>query len=180
MFTLVAIAHSAIAATNAGPLAARLRDVAANVPYDALVIMVNHERYGGGGIYGLYCSFTARSPWADYLLLHELGHSFAGLADEYYSSEVAYNEFYPRGREPEEPNITALLDPGGLKLVYSTFLGGSLRDEALGVCLGPDGSVCVVGTTPSLDFPVKGPYQGALSGEYDAFIFKLKPAADGR
>ena len=93
----------------------RLRDVAANVPYDALVIMVNHDRYGGGGIYRLYCTFTARSAWADYLLLHEFGHSFAGLADEYYSSQVAYNEFYPRGREPDEPNITALLDPGQLK-----------------------------------------------------------------
>ncbi len=89
----------------------RLRDIAANVPYDALVIMVNHDRYGGGGIYNLYCTFTARSEWADYLLLHELGHSFAGLADEYYSSDVAYHDFYPRGREPVEPNITALLDP---------------------------------------------------------------------
>ncbi len=93
----------------------RMRDVAANVPYDALVIMVNHDRYGGGGIYNLFCTFTARSPWAEYLLLHEFGHSFAGLADEYYSSSVAYNEFYPQGYEPAEPNITALLDPDRLK-----------------------------------------------------------------
>jgi hypothetical protein len=92
-----------------------LRDLAANVPYDALVIMVNHDRYGGGGIYNLFCTFTAHSEWADYLLLHEFGHSFAGLADEYYSSSVAYNEFYPKGREPKEPNITALLDPNSLK-----------------------------------------------------------------
>ncbi len=92
-----------------------MRDIAANVPYDALVIMVNHDRYGGGGIYNLFCTFTARSRWADYLLLHEFGHSFAGLADEYYSSSVAYNEFYPQGHEPEEPNITALLDPEKLK-----------------------------------------------------------------
>ncbi len=88
-----------------------LRDIAANVPYDALVIMVNHDRYGGGGIYNLFSTFTAHSEWADYLLLHEFGHSFAGLADEYYSSSVAYNDFYPPGREPVEPNITALLDP---------------------------------------------------------------------
>jgi hypothetical protein len=92
-----------------------VRDVAANVPYDALVIMVNHDRYGGGGIYNLFCTFTAHSDWADYLLLHEFGHSFAGLADEYYSSSVAYNDFYPRGHEPEEANITALLDPDKLK-----------------------------------------------------------------
>jgi hypothetical protein len=92
-----------------------VRDIAANVPYDALVIMVNHDRYGGGGIYNLFCTFTAHSDWADYLLLHEFGHSFAGLGDEYYSSSVAYNDFYPRGREPEEANITALLDPENLK-----------------------------------------------------------------
>ena len=92
-----------------------VRDVAANVPYDALVIMVNHDRYGGGGIYNLFCTFTAHSDWADYLLLHEFGHSFAGLADEYYSSSVAYNDFYPKGHEPQEANITALLDPDKLK-----------------------------------------------------------------
>jgi hypothetical protein len=92
-----------------------LRDIAANVPYDVLIIMVHHDRYGGGGIYNAYCTFTAHSEWADYLLLHELGHSFAGLADEYYSSDVAYSEFYPTGTEPAEANITALLAPGGLK-----------------------------------------------------------------
>jgi len=92
-----------------------LRDVAANVPYDVLIIMVNHDRYGGGGIYNAYCTFTARSSWSDYLLLHELGHSFAWLADEYYTSDVAYSDFYPPGTEPAERNITALLAPGGLK-----------------------------------------------------------------
>ena len=92
-----------------------LRDIAANVPYDALIIMINHDRYGGGGIYNLYCTFTAHSDWAGYLLLHEFGHSFGGLADEYYSSSTAYNDFYPRGREPVQPNITALLDPADLK-----------------------------------------------------------------
>ena len=92
-----------------------LRDIAAHAPYDALYIMVNHKRYGGGGIYNLYCTFTTDNQWYEYLFLHEFGHSFAGLADEYYTSEVAYNEFYPRGVEPAEPNITALLDPGKLK-----------------------------------------------------------------
>ncbi len=92
-----------------------LRDIAAHAPYDALAIMVNHGRYGGGGIYNLYCTFTTDNQWHEYLFLHEFGHSFAGLADEYYTSEVAYNEFYPRGIEPVEPNITALLDPARLK-----------------------------------------------------------------
>jgi hypothetical protein len=77
--------------------------------------MVNHKRYGGGGIYNLYCTFTSDNQWYKYLFLHEFGHSFVGLGDEYYTSSVAYNDFYPRGIEPTEPNITALLDPDDLK-----------------------------------------------------------------
>lgn len=92
-----------------------LRDIAAHVPYDTLFIMINHKRYGGGGIYNLYCTFTVDNQWYEYLFLHEFGHSFAGLADEYYTSSVAYNEFYPRGVEPAEPNITALLNPKNIK-----------------------------------------------------------------
>jgi hypothetical protein len=92
-----------------------LRDIAAHAPYDALTIMVNHKRYGGGGIYNLYCTFTTDNQWYEYLFLHEFGHSFTGLADEYYTSQVATNEFYPAGVEPAEANITALLDPAKLK-----------------------------------------------------------------
>jgi len=92
-----------------------LRDVAAHAPYDALFIMINQKRYGGGGIYNFFCTFTVDSQWYEYLFLHEFGHSFAGLGDEYYTSSVAYNEFYPRGVEPTEPNITALLDQRNLK-----------------------------------------------------------------
>jgi hypothetical protein len=92
-----------------------LRDIAAHVPYDALFVMVNHKRYGGGGIYNLFCTFTVDNQWYEYLFLHEFGHSFAGLGDEYYTSEVAYNEFYPKGVEPLEANISALLDPKNLK-----------------------------------------------------------------
>lgn len=92
-----------------------LRDVAAHAPYDALTIMVNHKRYGGGGIYNLYSVFTTDNQWYEYLLLHEFGHSFGGLADEYYTSAVSVNDFYPKGREPLEPNITALLKAKNLK-----------------------------------------------------------------
>ncbi|HEX2985003.1 MAG TPA: M64 family metallopeptidase, partial [Ignavibacteriales bacterium] len=92
-----------------------MRDMAAHVPYDAIYIMVNHKRYGGGGIYNLFCTFTADNQWQDYLFLHEFGHSFAGLADEYYTSDISYNEFYPHGIEPNEPNITALLDSTNIK-----------------------------------------------------------------
>ncbi len=92
-----------------------LREVASVVPYDLAIVMVDHDRYGGGGIYGQYSVFTAHNRWAGYLLVHELGHALAGLADEYYSSSVAYTDLYPPGVEPAEPNITALLDPARLK-----------------------------------------------------------------
>ena len=92
-----------------------LRDAAAAVPYDLIIVMVNHARYGGGGIFNFYSTFTARNQWSEYVFLHELGHAFAGLADEYYTSSVAYTELYPPGVEPAEPNITALLDPATLK-----------------------------------------------------------------
>ena len=92
-----------------------LRDIAANVPYDTIAIMVNHDRYGGGGLYNRFCTFTAHGPFAGYLLMHEFGHSFGGLADEYYTSNTAYDDFYPQDVEPIAPNITALLDPSTLK-----------------------------------------------------------------
>ncbi len=93
-----------------------LRDIAAHVPYDALYIMVNSTRYGGGGIYNFYCTFTSNNIWSEYLMVHEFGHSFFGLADEYYTSSTAYDEsFYPEGYEPAEENITAETDPKKLK-----------------------------------------------------------------
>jgi hypothetical protein len=92
-----------------------MRDIAQAVPYDVLYIMVNHERYGGGGIYNLFCTFTSDNQWSEYVFVHEFGHSFAGLADEYYTSNVAYTDFYSRDTEPGERNITALLDPANLK-----------------------------------------------------------------
>lgn len=92
-----------------------LRDIAAHVPYDAILIMVNHSRYGGGGIYNFYLTFTTDNQWNEYIFLHEFGHSFAGLADEYYTSSTGYDEFFPKGIEPIEPNITALLNPNDVK-----------------------------------------------------------------
>ena len=92
-----------------------VRDVAAQVPYDFIIIMVNSKRYGGGALFGNFSTFTSDGPWSEYVFLHEFGHNFGGLGDEYYSSDVAYNEFFTPGVEPTEPNITALLDPEHLK-----------------------------------------------------------------
>ena len=93
----------------------RMHEIAGQVPYDALIVLVDSPRYGGGSIAFDYCVTTVDHPRSLEVFVHELGHSFGGLADEYYQSEVSYNEFYPKGIEPLEPNITALLDPPNVK-----------------------------------------------------------------
>ena len=91
-----------------------MRRIASSAPYDFIEILTNSEVYGGGGIYGLYSTAAANSEWAPYLFVHEFGHHFAGLADEYYTSAVEY-EAPEVITEPYEPNVTALLDPENLK-----------------------------------------------------------------
>jgi len=90
------------------------RDIAANAPYDVVEILVNSATYGGGGIFGLYSTVAADSVWAPYIFVHEFGHHIAGLADEYYTSDVAYLPAADRV-EPWEPNATAFMDPRALK-----------------------------------------------------------------
>jgi hypothetical protein len=90
------------------------RDIAANAPYEVVEILVNSATYGGGGIFGLYSTVAADSVWAPYIFVHEFGHHIAALADEYYTSDVAYLPSADRV-EPWEPNVTALLDPASLK-----------------------------------------------------------------
>jgi hypothetical protein len=92
-----------------------IRDAASEVPYDAVMIMVNIDRYGGGGIYNWQTVFCTGSPWHEYVFLHEFGHAFAGLGDEYFSSPVAYEDFITPGVEPLDPNVTILLDTADVK-----------------------------------------------------------------
>ena len=90
------------------------RDTAAFAPYDFVEILVNGNTYGGGGIFGLYGTVASDSLWAPYIFVHEFGHHFAGLADEYYTSDSAYLPAADRP-EPWEKNVTALLEPAQLK-----------------------------------------------------------------
>lgn len=90
------------------------REIAGFAPYEYVEILTNSNTYGGGGIFNLYSTVAADSFWAPYVFVHEFGHHFSGLADEYYTSDVAYlaNE---KRIEPWEPNVTALNDPNNLK-----------------------------------------------------------------
>lgn len=87
----------------------RLHDVLAGVPYEHIIILANTETYGGGGIYNSYMMSSAHHATAPVVLVHEFGHSFAGLADEYYYDDQ-YEPMYPADTEPWEPNLTTLVD----------------------------------------------------------------------
>jgi hypothetical protein len=91
------------------------RDVLSAAPYEFAVILVNEKQYGGGGIYNLQATAAVGSEFADYLFIHEFGHHFAALGDEYYTSPVAYETGAVEHVEPWEPNVTALKDPAQLK-----------------------------------------------------------------
>ena len=94
----------------------KLRRVAQFAPYEFIEILANNRTYGGGGIFNLYSTVAADNAFANYVFVHEFGHHFAALADEYYTSPVAYAPAPATGRvEPWEVNVTALLDPLKLK-----------------------------------------------------------------
>ncbi len=87
-----------------------IHDAAALVPYDHIYVLVNTDRYGGGGFYNFLSLTSVDHEKSERVFVHEFGHGFAGLADEYYSSSVAYDDFYNLDIEPWEPNITTLVD----------------------------------------------------------------------
>lgn len=97
-----------------------LREIAAQAPYDAIIIIGNTRKYGGGGIFNLWATTASDTSVSEYVFVHEFGHSFGGLADEYYTSEISYEDYNPVGTEPWEPNVTALLDPAHPK--WSAFI----------------------------------------------------------
>src|SRR6185436_17525741 len=92
-----------------------LRDAASAAPYEFLEILVNDKTYGGGGIYNDQATASVDSAYSEYVFVHEFGHHFAALADEYYTSDVAYETGTVAKKEPWEPNVTALVDPQTLK-----------------------------------------------------------------
>jgi len=84
-------------------------DVAASVPYDAILLLVNSNIYGGGGFLNFYAETSVDNEESMQVAVHEFGHSFAGLADEYVGN-VNYSGFYNTAVEPWEPNITTNID----------------------------------------------------------------------
>lgn len=87
-----------------------VRDLAANAPYDQIYILTNTTKYGGGGIFNFYSMSSSSNRFSAAIIVHEFGHSFAGLGDEYFDSSTSYNDFYNLTIEPWEPNLTSLVD----------------------------------------------------------------------
>ena len=79
------------------------------IPYEHIIILANTDTYGGGGIYNSYTLTTAHHPSFKPVVVHEFGHSFGGLADEYFYSDEP-SPLYPYHLEPWEQNISTLVD----------------------------------------------------------------------
>lgn len=87
----------------------QMHDKLCGVPYEHIVILANTDTYGGGGIYNSYTLTTAGHMAFKPVVVHEFGHSFAGLADEYFYDDQFVEYYYPES-EPWEQNITTLYD----------------------------------------------------------------------
>jgi hypothetical protein len=93
----------------------KLREVASFAPYEFIEILTNSRTYGGGGIFNAFSTVAVDNDQAPYVFVHEFAHHFAALADEYYTSPVAYAPAPADRVEPWEPNVTALGDRRALK-----------------------------------------------------------------
>ena len=89
-----------------------MHDALNGIPYEHIIILVNTEEYGGGGIYNDYTLTAAHHPDFRPVVVHEFGHSFGGLADEYFYVGDVMDDTYPKDVEPWELNITTLVDFG--------------------------------------------------------------------
>lgn len=87
----------------------RLYDVLSGVPFEHVIVLVNSDTYGGGGIYNQLTVTTSDHPTFSQVLVHEFGHAYAGLGDEYFYDD-GYMSVYPDDTEPWEPNLTTLVD----------------------------------------------------------------------
>ena len=130
----------------------KMHDALAGTPYEHIIVMVNTDRYGGGGIYNTFNLLMTKHKLFKEVLVHEFGHSFAGLADEYAYEGEEPNDF-PLDVEPWAPNITTL-----------TYFGDKWRD------LIPGNELTVsAADDKNFDTTTVGLYEGAgcvLKGVY--------------
>ena len=87
----------------------RIYDLLAGIPFEHIIVLVNSDTYGGGGIYNQLTVTTSDHPTFRQVQVHEFGHAYAGLGDEYFYDD-GYETMYPADTEPWEPNLTTLVD----------------------------------------------------------------------
>lgn len=87
-----------------------VHDLLTNIPYEHIIILANTDEYGGGGIYNSYTLTAARHNMFRPVVVHEFGHSFGGLGDEYFYDNDIFVGTYPLDVEPWNPNLTTLVD----------------------------------------------------------------------
>ena len=82
----------------------QLHDWLAGTPYEHIIVLANTAHYGGGGIYNSYNLSYTRGKHFRPVVVHEFGHSFGGLGDEYPYGDS--DPMYFADTEPWEPNLT--------------------------------------------------------------------------
>ena len=87
-----------------------IHDALAGIPYEHIIILANTEEYGGGGIYNSYTLTTAHHPMFRPVVVHEFGHSFGGLADEYFYDNDVMTDTYPLDIDPWEQIISTQVE----------------------------------------------------------------------
>ena len=85
----------------------KTNDLLATVPYEHIVVLANSSEYGGCGVYNSYDITPAHHAGTLPVFVHEFGHSFGGLGDEYFYDEM-YTQYYYPDVEPWHENLTTL------------------------------------------------------------------------
>lgn len=129
----------------------------AGIPYEHIIILANTDTYGGGGIYNSYTLTTAHHPMFKPVVVHEFGHSFGGLADEYAYDE-APSPLYPYDIEPWEQNITTLVDFGSK---WKDMLPAGTPEKAQPAEKDADKIYSKVGIYEGAGYSLKGIYRPA-------------------
>lgn len=88
----------------------KIHEVLAGIPYEHIIVLANSAVYGGGGIYNAFTLTSSHHSFFEPVVVHEFGHSFGGLADEYFYENDAMTDTYDLKTEPWEQNVTTLVN----------------------------------------------------------------------
>lgn len=151
-----------------------LHDIMAGTPYEHLIVLVNTDKYGGGGILNSYNLSMTHHPAYRSVVVHEFGHSFAGLGDE-YAYEQEQIPMYPHDIEPWEPNLTTLHN------FHNKW--EKMIDKGTPIPTPPTKNLQKIGVFEGAGYSLKGVYRGQQdcrmrTNEYPEFCAVCKDAIE--